>query len=312
LRRLLYVAATRAREELHFFARPTYKMAADGVEELVAPWNSLLATAWPAFEEEVRSRFEAWRTKPRERFVDLAAGACVPDADDSPTIVRRLPAECDIGQEEQEQLSTDEARVSAGHLYERHEGGLLSRALGKAVHVLLQRLAQQLAFAPEQDPSAALARFMPSITAQIRAVGVDAQQAGNIANQALAIAQQAVVDPTGKWILSPQADAASEVRWTGVVGGNLRTVQVDRVFRAGPAPRADAAAAGESSWWIIDYKTAHNDKLDPTAEPPELRRLFAPQIEAYAKVLRNMHGQTTPIRAGLYYPRMSLFDWWEL
>jgi hypothetical protein len=43
-----------------------------------------------------------------------------------------------------------------------------------------------------------------------------------------------------------------------------------------------------------------------------LRRIFAPQIEAYAKVLRNLHGADEPICGGLYYPRMSLLDWWEL
>ena len=35
--------------------------------------------------------------------------------------------------------------LGAGRLYERHEGGLLSRALGKAVHELFQHLAQLLA-----------------------------------------------------------------------------------------------------------------------------------------------------------------------
>src|ERR1035438_3461273 len=61
MRRILYVAATRAREELHFFARPAYKVESDGVLSLCEPKNSLLATAWPALEEEVRFRFEDWR-----------------------------------------------------------------------------------------------------------------------------------------------------------------------------------------------------------------------------------------------------------
>ena len=91
--------------------------------------------------------------------------------------------------------------------------------------------------------------------------------------------------------------------------GSLRTVQVDRVFRAGPAPQS---AATDYTWWIIDYKTAHEDGLDPAAALPELRRIFAPQIEAYAKVLRNLHGADTSLCGGLYYPRMSLFDWWQL
>jgi ATP-dependent helicase/nuclease subunit A len=49
-RRILYVAATRAREELHLFARPACKEE-DGSFTLVEPAGSLLATAWPALEE---------------------------------------------------------------------------------------------------------------------------------------------------------------------------------------------------------------------------------------------------------------------
>jgi hypothetical protein len=94
-----------------------------------------------------------------------------------------------------------------------------------------------------------------------------------------------------------------------VVSGGLRTVQVDRVFRAGPAPQS---TDDNSTWWIIDYKTAHGDGIDPKAALAGLRSEFAPQIEAYAKVLRNLHGADAAVRGGLYYPRMGLFDWWEL
>jgi ATP-dependent exoDNAse (exonuclease V) beta subunit len=93
-----------------------------------------------------------------------------------------------------------------------------------------------------------------------------------------------------------------------VVAGGLRTVQVDRVFRGGAEPLADGVVA----WWIVDYKTAHEDGADPDAALPELRRRFAPQVEAYARVLRNLHGADAAIRCGLYYPRMLRFDWWEM
>ena len=129
-----------------------------------------------------------------------------------------------------------------------------------------------------------------------------------VAAQAMQSALKASHDPVGQWILSPHAGAGSEVRWAGVVAGSLRAVRVDRVFRAGPAPQSE----GEACWWIVDYKTAHADEVDPAAALPELRRMFAPQIEAYAQILRNLHGKDALLRAGLYYPRMLLLDWWEL
>ena len=77
------------------------------------------------------------------------------------------------------------------------------------------------------------------------------------------------------------------------------------MFRAGSAPQAD----GDDCWWIIDYKTARESGAESLLN---LRALFAPQLELYAKVLRNLHGDKAAIRAGLYYPRIPAFDWWEL
>jgi ATP-dependent exoDNAse (exonuclease V) beta subunit len=143
----------------------------------------------------------------------------------------------------------------------------------------------------------------------VRAFGIDASQANRIAAQALEMVLRAAGDPQAQWILAAHADVASEARWTGVVAGRLRTVQVDRVFRAGPTP---LSADDNSTWWIVDYKTAHEDGLDPKTVLAELRGEFAPQIEAYAKMLRNLHGADLAVRGGLYYPRMALLDWWEL
>jgi hypothetical protein len=83
---------------------------------------------------------------------------------------------------------------------------------------------------------------------------------------------------------------------------------VDRVFRAGLEPLSEGTAA----WWILDLKTAHAADLDSAAALPELRLQFAPQLQAYARILRNLHGIDAVIRAGLYYPRMLALDWWEL
>ena len=91
-------------------------------------------------------------------------------------------------------------------------------------------------------------------------------------------------------------------------GRRITNVRVDRVFRAGLTPGSE----GDEAWWIIDYKTAHAEAPDPAAALPELRARFAPQVEAYARLVRNLHGADAVLRAGLYYPRMGLLDWWEL
>jgi ATP-dependent exoDNAse (exonuclease V) beta subunit len=317
--RLLYVAATRAREELHFFARPSYKSMNGAPSELVEPRESLLRTAWPAWQTEIQRRFEEWRAASLAQPVTLDSIAAsgsgnllqFESAADEPTLVRRLPPEFSASPAPPAPAA-DEPLVGAGRLYERHEGGLLSRAFGKAVHALLQQLAQPGATQTREAALAALAQQQPRIAATIRAAGIDPAKAARLATQALQIVLQAAGDPLAMWILAPHTDAASEIRWTGVVAGSLRTVQVDRVFRAGPRPQFAAASPDEETWWIIDYKTAHEDGLDPAALLPELRRQFSPQIEAYAAILRNLRGSGIRLCAGLYYPRMALFDWWSL
>jgi ATP-dependent exoDNAse (exonuclease V) beta subunit len=360
-RRILYVAATRAREQLHLFARPACK-AEDAGFALIEPHGSLLATAWPALEEEVRARFEVWKANRaaaqagEESILESLAAAAeshllIMPSPARPTPLRRLPQDYQPGapgpsSETWESHSTLGApsfpRLSAervgdhesqsaitspvtknmgapgldsetwdsreGPLYPRHEGGLVSRALGTAVHSLLEDLARLRAHLDWDSARKALMRLEPRIAAQVRASGIDQSQAAKIAAQALAQALSASQNPIGAWILSPQPQAASELRWTSLHRGQLRTVQVDRLFRAGSQPQSE----GVDHWWIVDYKTAHADNLDPAAALPPLRETFAPQLEAYAEVLRKLHGKEAKIRAGLYYPRMSQFDWWEL
>ena len=321
-RRLLYVAATRAREELHLFARPSWKLAKDGSFALAEPRESLLLKAWPAWESEIRRSFDGWiaravSTAQPSTLESLAASAGdnlleMPSSAPKPTRLRRLPPGFRRDFVDASLPAGDEPLLGAGRLYERHEGGLLSREFGKAVHALLQQFAQLLTLQTREVALSTLTQQQPRIAANIRAAGIEPATANRIAAEALQILLQAAGDPLAQWILAPHANAASEVRWTGVVAGSLRTVQVDRVFRAGPAPQTAAASPNEDTWWIIDYKTAHEDGLYPASALPELRRQFAPQIEAYAAVLRNLRGAEIRLCGGLYYPRMALFDWWQL
>jgi ATP-dependent exoDNAse (exonuclease V) beta subunit len=326
-RRILYVAATRAREELHLFARPACKEES-GDFTLVEPVNSLLATAWPALEEEVRRRFEDWKaaraasaTQESQEIASIAASGesnlLVMPSPARATLLRRLPLDYQPAPDEAlGHPAKDSTVIGLGmgsgigprRLYARHEGGLLSRALGTAVHSLLEELARLRRDLDWDAARLALQPFEPGIAAQARAVGLDQPLAARIAAEARQLALQASRDPIGSWILSPHAGAASEAGWTGVVAGGLRSVRVDRVFQAGSAPCAE----GDDCWWIIDYKTAHADNMDPAQALPGLRQLFAPQVEAYSELLRKLHGTEARIIAGLYYPRMLLLDWWEL
>jgi ATP-dependent exoDNAse (exonuclease V) beta subunit len=326
-RRILYVAATRARDELHLFARLSCKEE-DGEFTLAQPAESLLRTAWPALEEEVRGRFDEWKaqttTSAAREEGEIASVAASGESNlllmpspTGPTMLRRLPANYLAA------LSTSsEARFGAASmgaevagigsgiapLYARHEGGPLSRALGTAVHTLLEELARLRTKLDWEAARSALRGFEARVAAEIRAFGVDRSEAARIATEALQIAFKVSNDRMGSWILSPHPGALSEVGWAGVVNGRLRSVRVDRVIRAGAAPGSE----GDNCWWVIDYKSAQAENIDPAQTLPGLRALFAPQVEAYGQLLRNLHGAEAAIFAGLYYPRIPALDWWKL
>jgi ATP-dependent helicase/nuclease subunit A len=326
-RRILYVAATRARDELHLFTRPAYKVGTNGELSLTEPSVGLLTAAWPALEGQIRARFDEWKSKRQPAVASnaeedaeieyLAASASnllvMPSTAPppvKPTLLRRLPEDytpAKILDVQSRVLQGSPSIPRKAQLYTRHEGGLHSRALGIAVHAFLEELARGRVAGDWQVAASAIRKHEARVVAQVRAAGIAPAQAAQIAANALQIALAAAQDPIGQWILSPHPEAASEVRWIGVINGSLTDVRVDRVFRAGVAPQSE----GHAAWWIVDYKTAHADNLDPAAALSQLRSLFAPQLEAYAQVLRNLHGTNAVIRAGLYYPRMSLFDWWE-
>jgi len=316
MRRILYVAATRAREELHIFAKSAFKEDTNGDLSLAEPTGSLLATAWPALEAEVYQRFERWKEVQESASTQVVVESIAAEGTSnlivlpSPvkaTMLRRLPFDyqppAPVASKEREG-----ELVKTGSLYARHEGGLVSRAFGTAVHALLEEFTRLRVSLGPDAAGKALASQTAQITAQVRAAGVDPAVSLRIAAEALQQALSAAQDPIGAWLLSPHADAGSEVGWTGLVGNALRSVRVDRVFRAGATPLSE----GQDIWWIIDYKTAHADSEDYAAIMAELRPMFAPQLAAYAAVLRGIHGADARVCAGLYYPRMVQLDWWEM
>src|SRR6185437_12215729 len=247
MRRILYVAATRTRDELHLFAQPAYKIEADGTKRLIESSNCLLATAWPALEDEVRTRFEKWNKTTQSSspsaqggtIRSLAAGEVIEMPSSAiPTIIRRLPAGFEPETGETISRTAPPAILGLGepHGYARHEGGHHSRILGNAVHKLLEHLSRLRITLNWAACRSALEQMRPRIVASIRTSGITADDAEKVAARAFDSVIQASHNMHGQWILSPHVEAATEAAWTGIISGNLHQIRVDRIFRAGLTP----------------------------------------------------------------------------
>ena len=288
-----------------------------------------MGIARPAFENEIQTEFDAWlneREATQETNEELALAAVgnvlefsQPVARDDeearrkPTVnvrLRRLPKGF-VSAQLTAASSAAENPVSA-ELYHRQEGGLESRLLGTAIHTLLEKLAKLGLKGSLKDTQAALSVFRLRLVAEMRSSGITMAESGKIVDEAFQVALKAAGDPLGRWILEAHEKAASELRWIGDLNGELRQVQIDRLFQAGPAPLSQVEDVSEPVWWIIDYKSGQDTERLMSEELLAKRYFYAPQIETYASVLRELHGEDVLICGGIYYPRPGLLDWWKL
>jgi ATP-dependent exoDNAse (exonuclease V) beta subunit len=317
-KRLLYVACTRAREELHLFA--TLDVPRNGV---VPREGTLLRTAWPALEEVFRARhtehlaaataagagnlvaFPVAADGPHSGVVDKIA------AQTSRTRLNRLPADwiaSPIAPDVHwERRAPANGEAGQGAATERPYASRTSRLRGTAIHALLERtvrLFEQGATIEEVRASAPQLRRLAEAIA--RNHGLSPQEIESSSSTAVEALEKVLGDPHGVWILKARAGAQTESSWTGLLNGASRELRIDRSFRAGLDPLTE----GSDSLWIIDYKTATHSQSGLEEFLVREREQYAPQLERYAAIMRQVHGPDLQLRLGLYYPLMPRLLWW--
>ena len=328
-KRLYYVAATRAREELHLFAA-CKRSTRTG--ELLVPADTLLQAAWPAAEPHFAWAAEQPANSARADFdrslaadyqadsslnepLALAASADAERAEPAtpphePPLITRLPLDFNPLQRFTDaaarQLNyTPASAQPRGPAFERPEGSFTVRAFGNVVHRFLQVLAARLAAGAIADELLAeLPSWSPRLTASLRAEGLSPAIIQRESSRTLQALTQALSDPEGRWLLSPQPSSASEQVIT--LATSARTHQVDRTFLAGPAPLTLA----DTHIWIVDFKTTQQGSRSDAAFEAEERAKYSAQLELYAAIRRNLPDGDKPIQLALYYPLIPrLIEW---
>jgi ATP-dependent helicase/nuclease subunit A len=301
-KRLLYVAATRARLELHLLGTASIKK--DNLGLAKPHGGSLLRIAWPSLEKEfVRAWSEQEPAKP-------APAQQQPELPFPPMIsLNRLPADW----KPQEQATTVQPGDEIREIIERPRGSLATRAFGTAVHALLEDLARLPGIDVGGVPPAVLAEiggWRPRALALLRSAGLARSEAERQSAEVVRALQTVLRDATGRWILGARAGAQTETSWSGWAaseGGEVvRTLRGDRIFRAGATP----CSREETHLWIVDYKTAQHGASGLDAFLEDERAKYLPQLEAYAGILRKVDGENLPIRLALYYPLLTRLLWW--
>jgi ATP-dependent exoDNAse (exonuclease V) beta subunit len=295
--RLLYVAATRAKRQLHLLG--SVKIATDeaGDRTIKAPSSrSLLGKLWPV----VAPHYEAALQDVPRIEAHTATQTHVIDQ-----MLRRLPADWVLPDAPPPAVWTappDEAR--AQDELEFSWAGETARHIGSVVHRWLQRIADE---GGSGWDAARIATLGPAIRHALAAQGVGVTEL----DHATARAQQALVncvtDQRGRWVLGAQAEGRSELRLSGVSDDQRINIVIDRTF-----------VDEDGARWIIDYKTSVHEGADVAAFLDNELERYRGQLERYARL---MHAGSAPqedllrsvqrIRLGLYFPLLGGWREWN-
>lgn len=277
-RRLLYVAATRARARLHLLVGLARDEDSEGPGEFKPSARTMAADLAEAlrelFEREAPADLPAKRRSARKRRlvkpeIQRVPGGWAPPEPPAPMIAP--------GPEE----TRTPSYVWAG---ER------ARVLGLAVHRWLQEIAEE---GPGAWPRERLERRRSRTRRMLQFHGVPAEELESLSADVETALLNTLEDETGRWTLEPHDDAASELPLSLQEEGRTRSLILDRSF------------VHEGERWIVDYKTSRHEGGGLEAFLDEEERRYAPQLERYRLAMQAR--ESRPIRTGLYFPWHSAF-----
>jgi ATP-dependent exoDNAse (exonuclease V) beta subunit len=283
--RVLYVAVTRAREELHLLGSVDVEEQ-EGRPVTVAPKpGSLLALLWPV----VGSDFET-AVSGAGSSVTAAAAVAVPQ-------FTRLKADWRIptpGTPVQWRGSTVLAADDTDLEFEWV--GETLRHVGTVVHRLLQRIAED---GLGRWDGAQRRRVTPLVRQLLAQAGVREEELGSALADTLQAVDNTLADERGRWLLDgSHAEARCEYGLSLMQDGRLESGVIDRTF-------VDA----EGVRWIVDYKTSRHSGTDVDAFLERERLRYAPQLERYAFLIRGLGAPR--VKVALYFPLLQRFVSWE-
>ncbi|AFL87675.1 ATP-dependent exonuclase V beta subunit, helicase and exonuclease domain-containing [Terriglobus roseus DSM 18391] len=333
LKRLFYVAATRARVSLHLYGAPM----ADSKGSPIVVKGTLLSAARPAamleFQTAAGIPVEEAPTRgialvdEQDTFetgaLALAASIAVEDEEEKvfhlPSF-QRLPDHVDpiaslhASQPAVASLSAD--ALAPRQRFVRPQGTFGARAVGNAIHAFVERLSQAVAGSIGSGEAAnnALGRMereVPQWSAAIHAMLRSGGLPPAAVERAAGTVERALLNmlrsEDGRWLLLPHRMAANEAAWRSGVSGEEVRVRLDRSFFAGSKP----GAAGDDTLWIVDFKTADRAAAEQDAFLAEERVAYEQQLRAYAAIRLQMLPAGTPVMLALFYPLMGRMVSWR-
>lgn len=283
--RLLYVAATRAKQRLHLLGETRLLVENEAQVARDPDSRSLLAKLWPVLSGEFQ---RAAATATVTAATGGAAGGAVIDQS-----LRRLVTTWSLPEAPPALAWT--AASETAHAQDEIEyswAGETARHVGSVVHRWLQRIADDEL---KGWNAARIESMRTSFNNELVACGVAEPELAAATERVARALANALADPRGRWLLGPQQDARNEYRLTAVIEGERRNLVMDRTFTGTDGKR-----------WIVDYKTSGHEGTNVEGFLDHEQDRYQAQLARYAQALA--HGE--PAMLGLYFPLLAGWREW--
>jgi ATP-dependent helicase/nuclease subunit A len=284
--RLIYVAATRAREELHLFA--------DLPGSQRPPPGTLLAALWPAAAGEFLQ--ERPQAPPENRPPDNG-----PPENRSPARLMRLPADWRLpafpaapavdgliaSSQEPVRLDDENGLDEVAHRL------LRQRAAERAVCDQLRRCARRGRLPGDED------WIERALRDRLVRLGFEGADLAEETQRAASLWKRCVADSQLQWIFSERhTQAESPFELSGLYEGRLVTLTIDRMFADDRGVR-----------WMVNFRPAPAPASagESQRDESDLEKAVALAQELGAQKLGAQKLGAQDVRAGVYFPSLPAF-----
>ncbi|MBC8284040.1 MAG: PD-(D/E)XK nuclease family protein [Nitrospinae bacterium] len=270
--RLLYVAATRAKKQLHLLGKTKIKDS-----ELIPESNSLLESLWPFLKKDwCNTEIVQPSTKQEglESSAEMFPLKRIPSGYQLPEPFPSIHSDL-LGEVEEE-------KEKSPFLW----AGNTARCIGNVLHRVLQTIVQE---GLDKWTLERIEKMAPQLRSALLGEGLPIEQTKHALQLALTGLRNTLEDPRGQWILSNHEEGHAEYPLTLFSENKFIRNIIDRTF------------IEKNIRWIIDYKTGrHEGKSLEHFLDSEVER-YEPQLKRYENLLVE-DGETRPIKKALYFP----------
>lgn len=269
LRRLGYVAATRAKNSLHLVA---------GVRNGMPESGSLLEAFWDQLADDFENAVEVMGTEAEDRHA-------IPS-------VAKLPADY-VSPEYSDCFVAPVVPVIETEALHRNSDHtdfkcVFERSVGIAYHSIMENMSKSPAM-QTSDPDS----LIPSIKARLRSNGCPERRVEEGAERVVKLVSKSLSCPHGQWIIADHESASSELEISGLIGGVWKSCVIDRSF------------ACDGYRWIIDYKTAQCPAgISVSDFVKEQKGKYFAKMQEYKEAVTET-GEERPIKLALYLPDVN-------